>query len=221
MVIECNQIFNKYLYRHRRLDNNEIFYVGIGTGNNLKRANNKSTRNNLWKKIVNKTKYNIEIIATNLSFEDAKELEIFLIQLYGRKDLKTGNLSNMTDGGKGALNMSLDRKKKLSNFSKNRIWSNESKKKLSNSKKGVPLSDFHKEQCRKGKLGTKVSKKTRLLMSKNSYRCRKVIDISTNIIYNTLKEVSTLFNIKPSTLSHYLNNTRTNKTTFKYMQYDN
>ena len=54
-------------------------------------------------------------------------------------------------------------------------------------------------------------------ISKVKSRCRKVIDVSTNIIYNTLKDVSILFNIKPSTLSHYLNNTRTNKTTFKYI----
>jgi len=69
----------------------------------------------------------------------------------------------------------------------------------------------------KAKLGKKLSDETKSKMSKNSYRLRKVIDTSTNIIYNSLKEISELFNIKPSTLSHYLNGSRTNKTTFKYI----
>jgi len=69
----------------------------------------------------------------------------------------------------------------------------------------------------KAKQGKKLSKFTKEKMSQNSYRLRKVIDTKTQIIYNSLKEVSEIFNIKPSTLSHYLNNSRTNKTTFKYL----
>jgi hypothetical protein len=69
----------------------------------------------------------------------------------------------------------------------------------------------------KAKLGKTLSKETKLKMSNNSYRLRKVIDVKTNIIYNSLKEISEIFNIKPSTLSHYLNGSRKNKTTFKYI----
>ena len=35
----------KVLYRHIRLDKNEPFYIGIG---NIKRAYNKSERNDIW-----------------------------------------------------------------------------------------------------------------------------------------------------------------------------
>ena len=99
-----------YVYRHRRLDKNEIFYIGISDSvkEGIHRANNKSTRNNIWKKISNKTDYSVEIIASNIDIEDAKELEIFLINIYGRIDLKTGSLSNMTDGGDGATKPSED-----------------------------------------------------------------------------------------------------------------
>lgn len=85
------------VYRHRRLDNNEIFYVGIGT--NKKRAYEKVGRNNLWQKVTVKTEYTVEIIAEEITMEDARELEIFLILIYGRKDLSTGILANLTGGG--------------------------------------------------------------------------------------------------------------------------
>lgn len=101
------------VYRHRRLDNFQVFYVGIGK--NKYRAYEKSPlrRSEYWSRVVNKCGHEVEIVADNLSYEDAKELECFLIQLYGRKDLGTGQLINMTDGGDGALN------------STNRPWSKE------------------------------------------------------------------------------------------------
>lgn len=48
---------------------------------------------------------------------------------------------------------------------------------------------------------------------------KKVIDTSTNIVYNSAKEVSILFNINYSTFKSYLNNNSklNNKTTFKYL----
>ena len=102
------------VYRHRRLDNNKVFYVGVGV--NEKRAFKKRGRSDFWNKIVSKTDYSIEIIANNLSQEDAFELEEFLISLYGRRDNKTGILCNLTDGGEGRKNIivSLDTRKKLS-----------------------------------------------------------------------------------------------------------
>jgi len=72
------------VYRHRRLDINEIFYIGIGKEE--KRAFNKKDRSLWWKRITDKTDYSVEIITKDLIWEDAKELEIFLISLYGRRD---------------------------------------------------------------------------------------------------------------------------------------
>ena len=47
-----------YVYRHIRLDKNEPFYIGIGSDNNYKRANqtNGGRRNNIWEKIFSKRK---------------------------------------------------------------------------------------------------------------------------------------------------------------------
>jgi len=87
---------NNYVYRHRRNDTNEVFYIGIGKNS---RYCSKKDRNQHWFNVVNKVGFTPEIIASGLTREDAAELEILLIQEYGRKDKGLGNLVNMTDGG--------------------------------------------------------------------------------------------------------------------------
>ena len=90
------------VYRHIRLDKNEVFYIGIGRDE--KRAYNKNSRNNYWKHIVSKTNYEIEILFDDLTWGQACEKEKEFIKLYGRKDLGTGTLVNMMDGGEGSIN---------------------------------------------------------------------------------------------------------------------
>jgi len=87
------------VYRHIRLDKNEPFYIGIS--NNLKRPYSKRGRNNIWNKIINKTDYEVEILFDDLTWEEAQEKEKEFIKLYGRIDIKTGVLANLTDGGEG------------------------------------------------------------------------------------------------------------------------
>lgn len=98
------------VYRHRRKDNLEIFYVGIGK--NLRRPYRKDERSRWWRSIVNKVDYTVEILAEDLSWKDACELEVLLIKEYGRKDLREGLLCNMTDGGEGATGVSLSKEHK-------------------------------------------------------------------------------------------------------------
>lgn len=145
------------VYRHRRNDSLEIFYVGIGKTE--KRAYSRRHRNRYWHNIVNKCGYTVEIIATPDTWEDACELEMLLISEYGRKDLGTGQLVNMTDGGEGALgavvsdetraklsiaksNMSVEHREKISESLKGNTrslgykHSDDTKKKMSESAKG-------------------------------------------------------------------------------------
>lgn len=123
------------VYRHRRLDINEIFYIGIGKSKS--RAYQIRSRNEFWKNITNKTDYSVEIIAENLNVEDAKELECFLIQEYGRKDLGSGQLVNLTDGGDGCINFSDITKNKISQSLKGKFQSEETKLKRSISLKNT------------------------------------------------------------------------------------
>ena len=97
---------NWYVYRHIRLDKNEPFYIGIGSKKNYARAYEiyANKRNNIWSIIYNKTSIEVEILADNLSKEQASAKEQEFINLYGRINLKTGCLSNMTDGGDGIWN---------------------------------------------------------------------------------------------------------------------
>jgi hypothetical protein len=112
-----------YVYSHNRLDKNEVFYIGIGSDSNNKysRAYNTIDRSKFWKSIVNKTKYVVHILFDNVSWEDACQKEKDLIKMHGRKDLGTGTLVNMTNGGEGILGY---------------IFTENDKIKISNSKKG-------------------------------------------------------------------------------------
>ena len=88
------------LYRHTRLDKNEPFYIGIG--DNETRAYNKVNRTKHWKSVAKKG-YEVEVLLEDLTWEQACEKEKEFIALYGRKDLGTGTLVNLTDGGEGTF----------------------------------------------------------------------------------------------------------------------
>jgi hypothetical protein len=91
-----------YVYRHIRVDKNEPFYIGISK--RKRRAADISDRNNkIWRRIVAKTDYEVEVLFDDLTWDEAKEKEREFIGLYGRIDLGTGILANMTNGGDGRL----------------------------------------------------------------------------------------------------------------------
>ncbi len=133
-----------YLYRHIRLDKNEVFYIGIGGFSKREkcglysRSKEKSGRNKYWKNITNKSSYIVEIIIDNLTYEMAKVKEIEFISIYGRKDLGRGTLCNLTNGGDGSINVivSNETKIKISNSLKGRIVTNETRMKISRSNTG-------------------------------------------------------------------------------------
>jgi len=106
-----------YVYRHIRLDTDEVFYIGIGsdTDGNYVRANSKHQRNKHWYS-VSKNGYDVEILFDNLLWEDACKKEKEFIKLYGRKDLKEGTLVNKTNGGDGSVGaiISEETRKKIS-----------------------------------------------------------------------------------------------------------
>jgi hypothetical protein len=90
-----------YVYRHIRIDKNEPFYIGVGSDKNYKRANNNINRNKHWKNIVSKTDYRVDILFDDLTWNEAIVKEVEFISIYGRIDLKTGTLCNLTNGGEG------------------------------------------------------------------------------------------------------------------------
>ena len=83
-----------YVYSYLREDNSP-YYIGKGKEG---RAFTKGCKE--IKPPKDKTK--IKIIKENLTEQDAFDLEILYILMFGRKDLDTGILRNKTDGGDGA-----------------------------------------------------------------------------------------------------------------------
>lgn len=114
-----------YVYQHIRKDTNQIFYIGIGqNNNNFKRAYSKFDRNKYWVNISKKTDYEVKILIDNISWVQACEIETLLIKQFGRIDLGTGLLTNMTDGGDGGKKM---------------LFTNEMRQKQRLKKKCIPI----------------------------------------------------------------------------------
>ncbi len=164
--MELTEENNCIVYRHIRLDKNEVFYIGIAKHKN--RPYESGNRRSLfWNKIVSKTKYEVEILFDNLSWEQTKAKEKEFINLYGRKDLGTGTLVNMTDGGDGALNPSLSTRLKLAEISRKKVWSKESREKLSKSKSGVNHHMYGLRGDKSPQYGRKHTQETKDKLSKS------------------------------------------------------
>ena len=158
------------VYKHIRKDTGEPFYIGIGKTE--KRAHSKWGRNIFWKRITNFTEYSIEIIHSNVSWQEACELETYYIKLYGRKDLGLGILCNLTDGGEGHPNPTIETRNKNSKNQmgeKNHMWgkrgvetsmygkkhTDEAKLKMSEKRKGCKLTEEHIQSIIKSNTGRK------------------------------------------------------------------
>lgn len=82
-----------YVYAHKRLDTNEIFYIGKGKGNRLI---NRAGRNKWWKAVVNKVGFSAEIVRENLTEQQALDFEQASILFFRELGHK---LCNITEGG--------------------------------------------------------------------------------------------------------------------------
>jgi hypothetical protein len=83
-----------YIYKHKRITDGTVFYIGKGKGN---RAHSSKNRNTHWKRIVAKDGgFDSEIVKDGLSEDEAFNLEVKLISEVG-----LDNLCNMTEGGSG------------------------------------------------------------------------------------------------------------------------
>jgi hypothetical protein len=195
---------NFYVYSHIRKDTGKCFYIGKGSG---KRAYLDKFRNQYWRNVVNKHGFEVIILINNISEQKAFEYESIFC-----KEIGYENLTNIRkENGWGGYKQSQETKDKISKANTGKIHSQETKNIISNIMKG--------NTNRKGK---KNSQQTINKISQNSKGItrnnKKIIDTTTGIIYNSIKEIADIFQINYGTLSCKLtgHNSKGNNTNFKY-----
>ena len=93
------------------------------------------------------------------------EAERFLIAFYGRKDLGTGCLRNMTDGGEGNAGPSIETRRKIgesqrgNKYNLGRVWSIESRQKISKANLGRNRGRVHSPESRRRMSESKIGNK--------------------------------------------------------------
>jgi hypothetical protein len=169
-----------YTYAYLRKDGTP-YYIGKGRG---RRAFQK------WGRAIKTPPQDrILLLKTGLTEEEAFRHEIYMIAVFGRKDIGTGILYNFTDGGEGTSGwvpseetrrnigashqgntycvgrkLSEETKEKIRQGNLGKVNSPEARRKISEAnsgKKRAPLSEEHKQKLRQANLGKKQSLETR------------------------------------------------------------
>jgi hypothetical protein len=128
-----------YTYAYLREDKTP-YYIGKGKGDRI----------NSKKRSIKppKDKSRIIYLKQNLTEAEAFKHEIYMIDVFGRIDLGTGILHNMTNGGDGVSGaiISDETKRKLSEAHKGKTHSEETRRKISEAKKGKTHSEETKRK---------------------------------------------------------------------------
>ena len=150
-----------YTYAYLREDGTP-YYIGKGSGKRIY----KKTKNEIKPP---KDKSRIIFLKQNLIEEEAFKHEIYMIAVFGRKDLGTGILYNRTDGGDGSSGAirSLELRNKISKSLKDRTFTPEHLEKISKSLKGNVISEETKQKISDKLKGRKLSEATKQKMSES------------------------------------------------------
>lgn len=208
-----------FVYKHIRNDKNEVFYIGISDNKDgkYKRSLDEVHRNKFWKNITNKTSFTCEVIFDNISWEEAKKIEIELIEKYGLRFNKTGSLCNLTLGGEGSLGLKWDdeRREKIMSKIVGKKRTQESKDRMSKSRAGRILTLSHKNNISKTLKSKEWSGKE--LEDKRNASAKIVINEQSGIFYSSAKEAAFAHNINTSTLYNKLVGLKRNNTYLRYV----
>lgn len=176
---------NYYVYAYLRKDGSP-YYIGKGKGRRM------YSKDHTVAPPIDKNK--IVVIENNLTEERALLLEIQLIKQYGRKNIGTGILRNLTNGGEGSSGYKHTEKTKqhLSEKSKGKTHSIETKQNMSKCRKGennpmygmtgdkhprfgIPHTEEAKEKNRQSNIGLQAGEKNGFYGKKHSEETRSIM----------------------------------------------
>jgi hypothetical protein len=155
---------NYYTYAYLREDGTP-YYIGKGKEYRAHQRNKTDVK-------PPKDKSRILFLKQNLTEEEAFEHEVYMIAVFGRKDLGTGILHNRTNGGEGmggfkqteehkrkireaCKKVAEQTKKKISEAKRGKSVSEETKRKISQTLKGRTLPQEIKEKISEANKGEK------------------------------------------------------------------
>ena len=179
-----------YVYKHIRLDNNTVFYVGKGKG----KRKDVPKRNSFYNSVRKSCDCKVVIIKNNLTEKEAFNLETEVIEDYvftfgygicidGYKDFSNKTyLTNCTWGGEGSSGYK---------------QSEEAKQKMSESHKGKKMSEEAKQKMSENSSGEKNP-----MWGKPSPRRRSIICITTGETFDCVKDAGDYYNVAHSSVSH-------------------
>jgi len=211
------------VYQHRRADNNNVFYIGIGKEEKRAYVRNGKQRNPHWHRIVNKYGYNIEITHKDICWEEACKIEQYLIAFW-REALGERNVTNITSGGDGVfgLKMSNDAKQKMRLKKLGTKQSEDVKKKRGEAISKALQNPEVKARYSAASTGRLHTEEVKAKISKartggGNGKARKVIDAGTGEIFDCMKDAANSIGMPTGTLQHQLSGYCKNKTNLRYL----
>jgi len=144
-----------YTYAYLREDGTP-YYIGRGKDGRAYAAH----------KISKPSRERILFLKQELTYSESIDHEKYMIFVLGRKDLGTGILRNLTDGGEGVENLAPETRKRISEKRMGQVNRSgphtlESRKKMSQSHTGKKLTEEHKENIAKAMTGRELSESTK------------------------------------------------------------
>lgn len=144
------------------------YYIGKGKGRRMYNVSHTVP--------IPKDRRYIVILESNLSNIGALALERRYIQWYGRIDLRTGTLRNMSDGGDGRSKSITpeETKEKIRQAHTGRKVSEETKQKMRESAKNrAPVSEETKQKLRNSRIGKSMSEEIKRKISETMKKVKK------------------------------------------------